>query len=158
MCEMCWSRLAPTRLVPFSYFWTCWNVSPSASPRSVWLIASIIRRMRTRLPTCLSIGLLRELVPATGVIAVIANPNYPDVVFELKDLEEAARILGLQLHVANASSERELEAAFASFVQWRADALLVTTDPFLGSRRDQVLDLAARHALPSMHSSREEAA
>jgi putative ABC transport system substrate-binding protein len=104
------------------------------------------------------LGLLRELVPAAGVIAVIANPNYPDVIFELKDLDEAARILGLQLHVANASSERELEAAFASFVQRRADALLVTTDPFLEIRRDQILDLTARHSLPSMYSSRETAA
>ena len=56
MWEICCSRLAPIRLVPFSYFCTCWNVSPSASPSFSWLMPSIIRRMRTRLPTCLSIG------------------------------------------------------------------------------------------------------
>src|ERR1035438_7485825 len=54
---MCCSRLAPMRLVPFSYFWTCWNVSPRASATSVWLISSMRRRIRTRLPTCLSIRL-----------------------------------------------------------------------------------------------------
>src|SRR5271154_303673 len=54
---MCCRRPAPMRLVPFSYFWTCWNVSPSASATSVWLLSSISRRIRTRLPTCLSVGL-----------------------------------------------------------------------------------------------------
>src|SRR3954454_15464360 len=54
---MCCKRLAPIRFVPFSYFCTCWNVSPSPSPSVGWLIPSIIRRIRTRLPTCLSIGL-----------------------------------------------------------------------------------------------------
>jgi len=104
------------------------------------------------------LGLLHELVPAASVIAVLANPNYPDVGFELKDIEEAARVLGLQLHVANASSEREIDAAFASLVQRRADALLVTGDPFVSSSRsDQLIALAARHRLPSMHSSRETA-
>src|SRR5471032_1360705 len=54
--EICCSRLAPMRLVPFSYFCTCWNVKPRASPSFSWLMLSIIRRMRTREPTCLSIG------------------------------------------------------------------------------------------------------
>src|SRR6185295_14100194 len=55
--EICCRRLAPIRLVPFSYFCTCWNVRPSASPSFSWLIPSIMRRIRTRLPTCLSVGL-----------------------------------------------------------------------------------------------------
>jgi hypothetical protein len=56
ICEICCSRLAPMRFVPFSFFCSCWNVMPSASPSFVWLIPSIMRRMRTWLPTCLSIG------------------------------------------------------------------------------------------------------
>ena len=56
MCEICCSRLAPIRFVPFSYFCTCWKVRPSASPSFSWLMLSIMRRMRTRLPTCLSVG------------------------------------------------------------------------------------------------------
>ena len=58
-------RLAPTRLVPFSYFWICWKVSPSASPSFSWLMPSMMRRIRTRLPTYLSIGL--------GALVAIAN-------------------------------------------------------------------------------------
>ena len=57
MLAICCNRLAPMRLVPFSYFCTCWNVRPRASPSFSWLMLSIIRRMRTREPTCLSIGL-----------------------------------------------------------------------------------------------------
>ena len=57
MLAICCKRLAPIRLVPFSYFCTCWNVRSSASPSFSWLIPSIIRRIRTRLPTCLSVGL-----------------------------------------------------------------------------------------------------
>src|SRR6266478_2585133 len=57
ICEICCRRLAPTRLVPFSYFCTCWKVRPSASPSFSWLMPSMIRRMRTRLPTYLSTGL-----------------------------------------------------------------------------------------------------
>jgi hypothetical protein len=64
--EICWMRLAPTRLVPFSYFWTCWNVSPKASPSLSWLMPSMMRRMRTRLPTYLSTGL--------GVLIDISDP------------------------------------------------------------------------------------
>src|SRR5262244_2090609 len=56
MWEICCNRLAPIRLVPFSYFCTCWKVRPSASPSFPWLIASIMRRKRTRLPTCWSVG------------------------------------------------------------------------------------------------------
>jgi hypothetical protein len=56
--DMCWSLLALMRFTPFSYFWTIWNVKPSASPSFFWLIPSIIRRMRTRLPTCRSTGLV----------------------------------------------------------------------------------------------------
>src|SRR5262249_38973120 len=55
--EICCSRLAPIRFVPFSYFCTCWNVRPRASPSFSWLMLSIILRIRTRLPTCLSMGL-----------------------------------------------------------------------------------------------------
>src|SRR5580704_14859068 len=82
MFEICCSRLAPMRLVPFSYFCTCWNVRPRASPSFSWLIDNIIRRMRTRLPTCLSIGfgvflaiiiIRSSITPVYGVMAIDSN-------------------------------------------------------------------------------------
>src|SRR5262249_51112129 len=78
MWEICCKRLAPMRLVPFSYFCTCWKVRPSASPSFSWLIASIIRRMRTRLPTCLSMGLGAFLAAAITIsYAAVVLANVP---------------------------------------------------------------------------------
>jgi putative ABC transport system substrate-binding protein len=102
--------------------------------------------------------LLHELVPTAAVIGVLLNPSYTDVDFQSKDIEEAARTLGLQLRVVDASSERDIDAAFASLVQQRAGALLVQGDPFFNSRREQIVALAARHALPAMYGGLEDAA
>jgi putative ABC transport system substrate-binding protein len=73
-------------------------------------------------------------------------------------VQAAARLLGLHLNVESASSEREIEAAFARFIQQRIDALFVAGDAFFISRRDQLAALAARHALPASHDSRDHAA
>ena len=73
----------------------------------------------------------------------------------LRDVEPAARAMGLQIQVLNASTSREIDAAFATFVRERPDALFVGTDPFFNSRRVQLVHLAARHAVPATYSARE---
>jgi putative ABC transport system substrate-binding protein len=99
--------------------------------------------------------LLRELVPNAAVIGMLVNPNFPDVESQSKDAKEAARTIGQQVHVVNASSEADFNGAFAAFVQLKADALLVTVDPLFNSRREQLVALAARHKIPAMYFGRE---
>jgi putative ABC transport system substrate-binding protein len=99
--------------------------------------------------------LLRELVPTATVIGYLVNPDNPEVELELSDANEAARALGLELHVLRASVERDLDVVFGSLRQLRVGALVTASDPFLGSRRDQVAALAARHAIPVMAPVRE---
>jgi putative ABC transport system substrate-binding protein len=98
--------------------------------------------------------LLRELVPAAARVAVLVNPTGPTVETTLKDVEPAARALGLQIQVLNASTGREINAAFATFVRERLDALFVGIDPFFVSRRVQIVQLAARHAVPAIFQYR----
>jgi putative ABC transport system substrate-binding protein len=86
---------------------------------------------------------------------VLANTAYPDTILQLKDAEEAARTLGLQIHVVTASGDLELERAFASLVQRRVGALLLTSDLFLTSRANLIVELGVRHALPTMYSHRD---
>ena len=99
--------------------------------------------------------LLHELAPAATLIGVLVNPTAPNSQTEMSDVQAAARVLGLRLHVENASSEREIDAAFASFVQQRVDALFVASEAFYNVRRDQLAALAARHALPASYGVRE---
>jgi ABC-type uncharacterized transport system substrate-binding protein len=101
------------------------------------------------------LGLLHELVPAAAVIGVLLNPTNPPAERQLKDVQEAARAIGQQIHIVHASSERDLAAAFMTLVQVRAGALLVGADPFFNSRRDVIVELAARHAIPAVYEQRE---
>ena len=102
------------------------------------------------------LGLLHDLVPKAVRIAVLVNPaNAPIAEATLREIPEAARALGLQIQVLNASTSREIEAAFATLVRDRADALFVAPDPFFSSRRVQLATLAARHAIPAAYSLRE---
>jgi putative ABC transport system substrate-binding protein len=103
--------------------------------------------------------LLSELVPQAKVIALLASPNYPGTTERMiQDVQEAARAKGVQLHILKAGTESELSAAFATLVQLQAGALLVSPDEFLGSRREQLLALAARHAVPAIYAWRETVA
>ncbi len=102
-----------------------------------------------------ALGLLHELVPNAAVIAIMTNPKLPESARTLSDAEEAARTLGRQLLVLNASVPSEIDTAFATLRQQRADALLVGADPFLASRRQQIVALAARDAIPAMYPNRE---
>jgi putative tryptophan/tyrosine transport system substrate-binding protein len=91
---------------------------------------------------------LRELVPAATRVAVLVNPaNATTVETTLRDLEPAARAMGLQIQVLNASTSREIDATFATFVRERPDALFVGGDPFFNSRRVQLVHLATLHNL-----------
>jgi putative ABC transport system substrate-binding protein len=99
---------------------------------------------------------LRELVPAATRVAVLLNPTGPpDTQTTLREMEPAARSMGLQIRAFNAGTSREINAAFAAFVRERSDALFVAPDPFFLSRRLQLAIQAARHALPATFASRE---
>src|SRR5262249_20458246 len=103
------------------------------------------------------LGLLHELAPRAVRVAVLINPgNVPSAEATLRDLPEAARAIGLQIQILNASTSREIEAAFATLVRDRADALIVAPETFFISRRVQFVTLAMRHGIPSAHSTREE--
>jgi putative ABC transport system substrate-binding protein len=97
--------------------------------------------------------LLSELVPQARVIALLMNPttNIPVTERSVRDLQEAARPNGLQLQILKASTESEIDAAFASLVQWPADALIVFSDPFLYAQRERIMAAAARHAVPAIY-------
>jgi putative ABC transport system substrate-binding protein len=99
--------------------------------------------------------LLRQIVPKATTIAVLVNPNNPEAVSERSDVQAAALAIGQQLLVLDVSSDRDIETAFATFVQRGAGALLVGSGAFFFSHREQVVALAARHALPASYAQRE---
>jgi len=99
--------------------------------------------------------LLRQLVPKATTIAVLVKPNSPETEAERPDVQAAAQAIGQQLLILDVSSDRDIETAFATFVQRGAGALLVGSGPFLFSNRERVVALAARHALPASCSNRE---
>jgi putative ABC transport system substrate-binding protein len=101
------------------------------------------------------LGLLCELVPAAARVAVIVNPTGRAAEATLQDVEGAARAMGLQIKVLNAGTSREIDVAFATLVRERPDALFVGGDGFLGSRRVQLANLAARHAIPAAFALRD---
>ena len=99
--------------------------------------------------------MLRALVPTAILIAFLVNPNNPIAEAETQSAEGGGRTLGLQMHVLNASTENEIDTAFAILVQQRADALLVAADPLFIDRKEQLVALAARHAVPAIYFDRE---
>ncbi len=101
--------------------------------------------------------LLRQLVPKATTIAMLANPNSPDTEAERREVQAAAQAIGQQLLVLDVGSDRDIERAFATFVQRGAGALLVGAGAFFNSRREQLVALSARHALPAGYIWREAA-
>jgi putative ABC transport system substrate-binding protein len=100
------------------------------------------------------LGLLQELVPS-GTIAVLVNPQTPGADAQLLEVHSAAQALSRPAVVLNASSEHELEDAFRAMSKMGAKALLVAADPFFNTRREQVIQLAAQHAVPAIYEFRE---
>src|SRR5262245_8707958 len=99
--------------------------------------------------------LLHDLVPKAGVIAFLMNPNNPNGNIELGAVQTAATSLGRQVVAFSASTESELDVAFAHIVQQRISSLLGASDPFLFNRRDQIVSLAARHSIPAIYYLRD---
>jgi putative ABC transport system substrate-binding protein len=99
--------------------------------------------------------LLLQLVPAAKIIGVLVNPNNPNLGSEISDLQAAASLLGRQLKVVNASSERDFDTALATLAQLRAEALFVIPDVYFTSRREVLVALVARHGIPTMYPFRE---
>jgi len=104
------------------------------------------------------LGLLRDLIPTATMIGLLVNPIDPRSKTQIKDMQEAARALGLQIHVLNASTEGEINSAFAKLAELRAGALIVGTGELFNSRPEQLVRLAAGQALPAIYQAREFAA
>jgi putative tryptophan/tyrosine transport system substrate-binding protein len=120
---------------------------PGGNLTGVYMFASGLEAKR--------LGLLHEMVPKATTIAVLINPNYLDAENQLRDVQEAAARLGVQLVVVRADVESDFDAAFATLVQQRAGALLVSASPFFNARRQQLVALAARHAVPAIYEWRD---
>jgi len=135
----------------------------SADPVETGLVSSLARPGGnitgiSNLSTALEpkrLSLLRELVRSAGPVGVLLNPSFPPSSDQLKEIEEAARKLGQQLDVVRASTDAGLEAAFETIAQHRVPTLLVASDPFFNSRRDKLVGLAARAAVPAMYGFRD---
>ena len=104
------------------------------------------------------LGLLHQLVPQAATIGVLLNPNYPQYESQLRDVQEAANAIGLQIHILRANTDREIDAAFETIGQQRIAALAVVSGPFFDTRRDKLVSLAARHAVPATYHFRDFAA
>jgi putative ABC transport system substrate-binding protein len=99
--------------------------------------------------------LLHELLPTATAIALLVNPTNVLTESETKDVQDAARSLGLHLQILNASTESQIDAAFGALAELRATALIVSVDTFLNNSRDQIVALAARYAVPAVYGVRD---
>jgi ABC-type uncharacterized transport system substrate-binding protein len=120
---------------------------PGGNVTGISLLAGTVNAKR--------LDLIHEFVPRVALVAVLNNPIVTEAETRLRDLQGAARTLGLRLLFQTVGSERELDAAFATIADQKAGALFVDGNPFFASRRDQLIGLAARHALPTMYFERE---
>jgi putative ABC transport system substrate-binding protein len=103
------------------------------------------------------LGLLREIAPTATLLAVLLNPSMGTFDTQLKDIQEAARSVGLQVRALSVTADSEIDAAFAAAAESRAEAILVGTDSFMISRRDRMVAAASRYGLPVMYPAREYA-
>jgi putative ABC transport system substrate-binding protein len=120
---------------------------PGGNATGVSILTAMMESKRT--------GLLRELVPMANRIAVLVNPTYRSTETQLKEVEDAARTLGLQIEILRASTERDLNMAFGRLSELQVGALQVCADPFFNSQRDHIVALAARYAVPTIYEQRE---
>jgi putative ABC transport system substrate-binding protein len=120
---------------------------PAGNATGSWLLIGLLDPKK--------LGLLRDLLPQATEVAALFNPNRPaEIARRDASFEEAAGAVGLKTHIVYASTESELEAAFSRVVQVKANALVVSSDPFFNSRRDLMVALAARHAIPAIYEGR----
>jgi putative tryptophan/tyrosine transport system substrate-binding protein len=131
---------------------------------SKWLVASLSRpggnatgiSLLTTAPEAKRLGILHELAPRAAVVGVLIDPNYQQAEDQARELREAAKALNLQIDIALAGKDQELESAFATLAQSHATALLITADPFFDTRRDRIIALAAQF-LPAIYQFRDYA-
>ncbi len=112
----------------------------------------------TTAPEAKRLGLLRELVPTAAVFGVLIDPNYHEAEEQAREVLEASQTLGKRIEIVYAGNDRDLELAFSSLIERKASVLLVTSDPFFDTRRDRIIELAARFSLPAIYQFREYAA
>ena len=103
------------------------------------------------------LGLLRELAPAAKSFAALVNHSYPNVASQRNELHQAARAMGIQVQILEASNESEVDIAFVTLAQSRTDALLVCADPYFNSLRNHIVALASNHTIPTIYEQRESA-
>jgi putative ABC transport system substrate-binding protein len=154
-----WAAKSATATIPIVF-------SAISDPVSLDLVPSIaqpggnvtgVSPMNTEL-MAKRLELLSELVPQARVIALLVNPNGASAERRIGDVQEAARAKGVQLPILKASTEGEIDTAFDSLVQLQAGALVVDPDVFFVNRREQIMALAARHAVPAIYAWREATA
>ena len=122
---------------------------PGGNATGVTLLTNLMEPKR--------LGLLRELAPGVPLIGVLLNPKFAPASRQLQQVEETARSIDQRILVAKASTDEELETAFAAFTSERVGALLITADPYFDTRRDQIVGFAARQRLPAIYQFREYA-
>jgi putative ABC transport system substrate-binding protein len=120
---------------------------PGANITGIWMVTTVLVEKRLQL--------LHDLLPKAELIALLINPTSPVAEPQTRDAQAAARALGVRLEVLTAVTENDFDQVFASLVQQRADALFVSADPFFSSRREHLVALAARHAIPTLYEFRE---
>jgi putative ABC transport system substrate-binding protein len=120
---------------------------PGGNATGVYIFQQVLEGKR--------LGLLRGLAPVAALTAVLLNPTNANFQSQLRGVQDAARALGQQVSILSANTEREIDVAFATATESRAGALLVGSDPFFNNERDQVVALAARHAIPAIYEGRE---
>ena len=139
--------------------------SSGADPVELGLVASISRpganstgvNLLTNTLMGKRLEILREVVPNAAVTGVLVNPNSATAQSQLAETQQAARTIDQQVRILHASSERDIETAFANLVRTPIGALIVGADPFFSSRREQIVALAARHRMPAIYEWREYA-
>jgi putative ABC transport system substrate-binding protein len=122
---------------------------PGGNATGVTLLTNLMEPKR--------LGLLRELVPGVPLVGVLLNPKFAPAARQLQQVEEAASSINQRILVAKASTDEELETAFATLTSERVGALLVTADPYFDTRREQIVGFAARQRLPAIYQFREYA-
>jgi putative ABC transport system substrate-binding protein len=120
---------------------------PGGNITGIWMVTTVLAEKRLQL--------VHDLVPKAEVIALLVNPTSPVAEPQMRDAQDAARALGLKLSILNAVTENDFDQVFKTLVQQRADALFVSADPFFSSRREHLVALAARHAIPTVYEFRE---
>ena len=120
---------------------------PGGNITGIWMVTTVLAEKRLQL--------LHDLVPKAELVGLLINPTSPVAEPQTRDARDAARALGVKLTVLSAVTENDFDQVFASLVQQHADALFVSADPFFSSRREHLVALAARHAIPTLYEFRE---